>query len=362
MNKETFWQHRIIGIRRFELVLFLLFYTVFGFGYYLTIELATNSGNISNAIIDYSIKAIFTYPIWWLLIKQWRDRPILKKIWWHLLFLPVFVLGWQQVYYFVLESIGKWHLTGGGQWWDIYIPSMFYFIQFGVFHVYDYYQQIREKELQAAELRELALKSELTALKAQLNPHFLYNTFNTISASVPPEQEYTRELIATLSDLFRFQLKATKNDRVSLKEELGFLKKYLELEKARFGNRLKIEFNIAPESLEASIPPILLQPIVENAIKHGVAPKIKGGTVSILASVANHFILFKIKDNGIGLNPKYLSKNEGLGLSNTKKRLAKIYDEDLTIQNQPTGGVIVEFKIPFQKYQKKTHHLSLIPA
>lgn len=109
--------------------------------------------------------------------------------------------------------------------WDIYIPGLFMMIQFGFLFAYEHYRENQKKLLVEGELRQAALKSELSAIKAQLNPHFLYNVFNTINASVPAENEKTRQLIAELSDLFRYQLQATKEDLVPLRDEISFVKK-----------------------------------------------------------------------------------------------------------------------------------------
>ena len=143
----------------------------------------------------------------------------------HLIGLPLFVVLFQQLYYISSEALGWSHLGSYGQVWDLYIPGLFYFIQFSIFHAYEYYHDNQRQLKLKAALSEAALKSELAALKAQLNPHFLYNVFNVISASVPPGQEKTREMLAKLSDLFRYQLRASKEEVVPLRDELDFVTK-----------------------------------------------------------------------------------------------------------------------------------------
>jgi two-component system LytT family sensor kinase len=356
MRTPSFWYKKILGIQYFELGLLCLLYLVFGLAYFLALYTTSNGyvGNWDNTILDYFLKGIFTLPIWWLVFKRLSDWKIWQKILLHILLLPLFVIVWQQTYYAICEALGWGHLEGSASYWDIYIPGLFYVIQFGIFHMYDYYQKLQQQQALEAELRELALKSELTALKAQLNPHFLYNTFNTISASLPPEQENTREMIAQLSDLFRYQLKASKTELVSLGEEIGFVRTYLQLEKARFGDRLQFEFLIPEKLLPTKVPPMILQPLVENAVKHGVAPKIDGGNITIKASKNNHNIQFEIEDTGVGLTEGADIFNKGIGLTNTQKRLEKMYGSILQVLENTFKGVTVRFEIPLGVEGKKT--------
>ncbi|MEO0901398.1 MAG: histidine kinase, partial [Bacteroidota bacterium] len=283
MSKKIIW-----GITLKELLMVLIFYVTSAFLYHLTVWLSvadvrkeSNSLLGLTAFIDggglqYLIFFLFTIPIWWFMFRYLKHSALWKRLVLHIAFLPVFILVSQKIYYTTSEALGWFHLTGSSSVWDLYIPGLFYLIQFGIFHAYEHYRENQRKLKLEGELKQAALKSELAAIKAQLNPHFLYNVFNTINASVPPKQEQTRRLIATLSDLFRYQLKATKEELVSLEEELDFVKKYLELEKARFEERLNIEINVSKELYSEKIPPMLLQPLVENSVKHGIANELRG--------------------------------------------------------------------------------------
>ena len=259
--------------------------------------------------------------------------------------MPIFVLGAQKVYYLIIEQLGFGHLRGSSQIWDIYIPSLIYLIQFGILHAYEYYKENQRKLIIEGELRQAALKSELAAIKAQLNPHFLYNVFNTINASVPPKQEKTRMLIATLSDLFRYQLKASKKELVSLEEELEFVKKYLELEKARFEERLNIRINVSKELYSEKIPPMLLQPLVENSVKHGISASLEGGEISISIFKEESKLKFEIADTGKGVTDKKSMFGKGIGLSNTQLRLQKMYQSQLEILDNQPQGLKIRFAI-----------------
>ena len=295
-------------------------------------------------LLDYSFKLLVTAPIWYILFIGLRHHLLARRVLLHVVFLPVFIVVWQAIYYLVSDTIGIGRLRNSGQVWDTYIGGLFYLVQFGIYHAYAYYRDYQRQRVQEAELHELAVKSELSALKAQLNPHFLYNVFNTISATVPPELEHTRELLADLADLFRYQLQASKTDFVTVRDEVAFLQKYLDLEKARFGDRLQVVFDVPETVLNAKIPPMLLQPLVENAVRHGIAPLIEGGEVRIKITQQNGQLKVTVTDTGAGMNGKV--NGTGVGLANTRLRLKKMYGSELAITVNQPHGVVIDFVIP----------------
>ena len=245
-----------------------------------------------------------------------------------------------------MESMDKGHLEGSSEVWDIYIPALFYIIQFSLFHAFEYYYQFQKQKDTEHQLRQISLQNELSAIKAQLNPHFLYNVFNTISASVPPEQERTREMIAELADLFRYQLKASRTELVCLRDEIEFLEKYLDLEKARFGDRLVVKMDIDKTLLDENVPSMMIQPIVENCLKHGLASKIEGGEVAIFIKKRDNILNFGVKDTGVGVKDKLnLLNTEGVGLKNTQLRLEKLYHSKLVFEDNHPTGLSVSFDI-----------------
>ena len=351
---EINWQRELIwGIKLGQLSALLLAYTFFCVFYILTLSINESSYSkepfvailgtyFPNQIIDYVIKFVLTIPIWYLYFRVIQHWPIARKIILHLFTLVLFVFSWQQIFYFITESLGRGHLQGSSQVWDLYIPSFVYIIQFSVFHAFEYYFQLQKQKEIEAQLRQVALQSELSAIKAQLNPHFLYNVFNTISASVPPAMEETREMIAELADMFRYQLRASKEDFVLLRDELDFVEKYLALEKKRFGERLLIHIDVEESVMNEKIPPMILQPLVENAIKHGISSLIDGGEVSIKIHKINGKLRFEIADTGVGLRQNEEVFNKGVGLTNTQIRLEKIYHSTLQlVDNQPKGLKII---------------------
>lgn len=347
----------ILGFKIKEILAALAFYFFFASLYYVTLVFNRGIDNepnssifslirfIDNCGLQYTIFFIFTVPIWYLVFRQFRRKRLHIRLLTHLLTWPSFVFGTQWVYYEVSEALGFGHLEGASAIWDVYIPALFYLIQFGVLHAYEYYKENQRKLILEGELRQAALKSELAAIKAQLNPHFLYNVFNTINASVPAENEKTRNMIAQLSDLFRYQLRASKTDLVTLEEELDFVKKYLDLEKERFKDRLLVDIKVSRDLMAEKIPPMLLQPLVENSVKHGLSSLIEGGTVSIYIFKEEGKLKFEISDTGIGIQNKQSVFDKGVGLTNTKLRLQKMYQSQLELLDNSPKGLMVKFAI-----------------
>ncbi|MBT8275380.1 MAG: histidine kinase, partial [Bacteroidia bacterium] len=307
---------RIFGIKWKEVLILFLVYMLFAFLYHLTLWL-NREGQLDpddplfsfNSFMDsgglqYLLFFLLTIPVWFIIFRIFRSWELVYRLLVHLITLPLFVIIAQKLFYTTSEWLGYGHLQGSGQVWDIYIPALLYVLQFGIFHAYEYFIENQRKIKLEGELRTAALKSELSAIKAQLNPHFLYNVFNTINASVPPENEKTRQMIAELSDLFRYQLQASQMELVNLEEELNFVEKYLDLEKERFGDRLQIEIDVPEELYNEKIPPMLLQPLVENSVKHGLSSLIEGGKISIKIFKEDEKLKFEIADTGVGATHK----------------------------------------------------------
>lgn len=315
---------------------------------------------IPRVLLDYGTKLIITVPFWYLLFVRLRHHSLARRVLLHIILLPLFIVFWQGGYYAISDAVGMGRLRDSGQIWDTYIGSLFYLVQFGIFHAYAYYRDLQQQRIQEAHLRELAVKSELSALKAQLNPHFLYNVFNTISASVPPEQERTRELLAELADLFRYQLQASRSDEATVRDEVNFVHKYLDLEKARFGDRLSVRFDVADDVLNCLLPPMLLQPLVENAIRHGIASLIDGGEVYIRIHQHANRLQVIVSDTGVGMNGSD-EAGAGVGLANTRLRLEKMYGTTLQISENQPRGVMVAFEIPIQRTNNDPQILQAVP-
>lgn len=217
-------------------------------------------------------------------------------------------------------------------------------------HAISYYQRVREGERQTSQLETQLTKAHLRALKSQLQPHFLFNTLHSISALMLTDVRAADRMMTRLSDLLRMSL---ENDGqvTRLSRELEFVTGYLEIEKVRFGDRLGVALDIAPETLDAQVPHLLLQPLVENAVRHGVSKLSSNGKLRILASQDGHSLHLVIHDNGPGLgNGEAPGSKAGLGLRATRERLQTLYgsDQSLDVRNLPGGGVEVAVRMPFQ--------------
>ncbi len=339
----------ILTIVRKDFFLVLLFYVFMSILYYAALVIDNGIWTQHWAVLlNYALKGILTWPLWWLFFKQLASISIWKKGLLHLVAMPIFTYVWIVIYYAICDYLAIYRLSDSREVWDFYLTTLFYCIQFGIFHLYVYSKQLKAQELLAAELSKLNMQSELSALKAQLNPHFLYNVFNTINAAIPTTAKNARNMVNELSDLFRYQLKASREEVVPLREEIEFVRKYLDLEKERFGERLQYEINVDSETQEELIPPIIIQPIVENAIKHGLSSLIEGGLIKIAVRLNKSMLQFSICDTGkgVGLNSKEALLSKGVGLSNTNERLFKMYGTYLELHNNTPRGLCVNFSIP----------------
>jgi len=223
-----------------------------------------------------------------------------------------------------------------------------YWVIITVSLAFAYARKLRERELRAAELEKRLTEARLQALQMQLNPHFLFNTLHAISSLMHRDVEAADRMLVKLGDLLRRALDTSDTQEVTLREELEFLRSYAEIEQARFGERLKIELNIAPDTLDAFVPNLLLQPLVENAIKHGIEPHARAGRVEVRATRAGDKLNLEVRDNGGGLPNGAIV--EGIGLSNTRIRLEQLYGaaQQFRVANAEAGGVLVTASIPFR--------------
>lgn len=239
---------------------------------------------------------------------------------------------------------------------------LIYWIMLIFFLALDYYKKYQKREREALELElktsklesQLA-KSQLRALKMQLQPHFLFNTLHTISGLINEDVYMAKKTIALLSDLLRISLDMTDRQEIRLKEELEFINKYLEIQKTRFKDRLNIEMSIQPETLDAAVPTLLLQPLTENAISHGISPHKKAGFLKIVSQKTDSSLILEIHDSGDGIKSAAETNNsKGIGLSNTKKRLEQLYTGKYTFElnSSSLGGLEVSIKIPFKKLEE----------
>lgn len=227
-----------------------------------------------------------------------------------------------------------------------------YWLIAGAIQVYRYYVQYLSSELRLERLERSFSEARLNALRMQLDPHFLFNALNTISSQVERDPRLARRMIEHLGDLLRLSLASRDRQEVSLMEELAFLEHYLAIQKIRFGDQLKVEMEISPEVKHASVPCLFVQPLVENAIRHGVSRRAYGGTVIVSAWREDDRLSIRVLDDGVGLPVGWtLETSAGLGLSITGQRIAGLYPDGqslLAVRRRPSGGTEVEICLPLR--------------
>jgi two-component system, LytTR family, sensor kinase len=304
----------------------------------------------------YQSAAMFglSIPVWFIVIRHMhRTRWYLRGLV-HLILGPAYALAgyeylYQSVRWFAGHSIAASIQETAG--WLVYSNLILYILQFALFHSYEILRRLRLKEKLTLELLALRKEQELATLKAQINPHFFFNTLNSISAMASTDAEETRTMIAQLADLLRYATDSTKKDFVPLKDELKFVRDYVALETRRMGDRLSSAFQVDGSLASHPVPPMILQPLVENAIRHGISPLEEGGSIRVEIHREGGGIAFHIADTGVGLsgdNP--LTAAAGVGLKNTDARLRKVYGEaaGLRIQSRTGRGCEVAFTLPIR--------------
>jgi len=311
-------------------------------------------------LLEASLWAFTTVAIFWLARRFPLERGrVLRGIVVHLVAAVVIALARTGVMV-VLGGYVPWvrPRTFGPQFWGTSSQNvLFYALLLGIAHLVLYYRRYREREQAAAQLARGLTEARLQALKMQLQPHFLFNTLNAISALIPAEAKPARRMIARLGDLLRTTLEHEETQEVTLREELDFLQPYLEIEQARLEDRLTVVMNIAPETLDALVPHLILQPLVENAVRHGIAARIEPGRVEISASRGpdDRFLQLEITDDGRGVDRDHeLGTRRGVGLTNIRSRLEQLYGREhrFKLENQAAGGVLVRITLPFRSAEK----------
>jgi len=235
-----------------------------------------------------------------------------------------------------------------GMLWSLLI----YCLIVGGWWAYQSHQLYMAAELRMERMERSHAEARLNALRLQLDPHFLFNTLNTISAQVQAEPKLARQMIEHLGDLLRLSLDPKSRDEIALSDELAFLDLYLSIQHIRFGDKLRVVRHIAPEVLRSAVPSLFIQPLVENAIRHGISHRAAGGTITLSARRLDDALEITVRDDGIGLPPDGAPQRpEGLGLRLTRERIAGFHPDGATllrIANHPDGGVQVAIRMPLR--------------
>jgi hypothetical protein len=265
-------------------------------------------------------------------------------------------VGWTVLHRGGVDLLWKWvdgqpltmqggsGLVGGALFYT-FIPMAWSVLYFGV----KYYKDVQAERERALAAEGQAHRARLQALRYQLNPHFLFNTLNAVSTLiVERENDDAERMVARLSDFLRLTLECDSDVEVPLADELDFARRYLDIEQIRFGDRLVVQEDVEPEALSARVPPLLLQPLVENAVRHGIMPREDGGTLRIEARRVGERLLLRVVDDGPG-PPGNADTDGGVGLSNTTARLERLYGDDhrFTLRRADGGGCVVRVELPF---------------
>lgn len=319
---------------------------------------------VTYALGDWYVFALLSIPVS-SLARRFRFDP--GKRWRSLVVHALASVGFSLAYMVLRAGIGAWQ--SGAIFGDAFRPLLvktwhfnllIYWVIVAVTQAFDYYRKYHERELHAAELEKHLAQAKLQALQMQLKPHFLFNTLHSISSLMHKDIEAADRMITRLSDLLRAALDSAETQEVSLRQELDLLQLYLGIEQIRFGERLTVEMDIAPEALEAQVPNLILQPLVENAIRHGIEPRARPGRIELHARRQAEDLTLQVCDNGNGIKTSKPAR-QGVGLSNTRARLRELYGEAhrFEMAGRPEGGLRVELTIPYRT--TKQHETGLKP-
>ena len=297
--------------------------------------------------------AVFTPAIVWLSQRfRFEWQGLTRALLVHLPSVLVFSLG----HIAAMGAVQWWLATAWGRsflWWDEVQRSalqyfdwemMTYWTIVGLSHAVLYYRESKNRALRAALLESKLVEAELKTLQQQLHPHFLFNTLHAISALMHRDVDAADRTLMRLSDLLRMSLDNCDVQEISLQSELDFLRKYVEIEETRFADRLVVRYDVHPRTLDTLVPNLILQPLVENAIKHGVAKKAGRGHIDVTAKREGDKLLLEVRDDGVGLSEDALTAlQKGIGVSTTRARLQRLFGADYRFEfhRQPAGLAVV---------------------
>jgi hypothetical protein len=352
---------RFLGVVAFWTVVGLAFASQFYLSSALLGRTVTWQQAISYSLADWYVWAVISIPVLALARRFPPERgPMVRTAAVHL----VAALLCSSAYVVLRALVGTlhgWVIDEPATFGDVFRPLLvktfpFNLLVYGVIvsvsHAIDYYRKYHERTVQTLELEKHLTEARLQSLLRQLKPHFLFNTLNGIASLMHSDVEAADTMLVRLSNLLRLTMTQTGRPVVSLREELAFLESYLGIESIRFRDRLTVAFEIENGLQNAQIPNLILQPIVENAIRHGIEPHPRAGQIRISARREADRLLLEVTDTGDGL-PATPSGRRGIGIANTRERLAELYraDHRYEMNNRTEGGLSVLIDIPYQEEQ-----------
>jgi sensor histidine kinase YesM len=338
-----------------------------------------------SAVLEFQLETPFMYVFWntlylfealcvcialILLYSHFLFRyTILVQVSGHLLGIMVFFLMMGTLSFYLEDYVegyvyfDNWkdHIVGLLRWEGLQFQNQ-YIITAAVYYIIRYFEGLQKKELEKGELAIKNREMQLSLLKSQINPHFFFNTLNSINTLVGSSKEQARKVITQLSDIFRYALDSHGDQMVKLIHELDFIDNYIKIQQVRFGARLKFVKQVDFTCLGIPIPPMILQPLVENAVKYGIAPKNEGGSIVLTVKRVNQMIFFEVKDDGLGTKSKKVmdGSSSGVGLTNTDQRLRSTFGPGAGLRiHSSEWGYSVSFFIPLEEAEQLPHENEL---
>lgn len=310
--------------------------------------------SIADAVVFNLLFALAGYTLWFVIRYNLKEKPSgLDLLFQHLMVAAIFITAWFSISYFTLISLfpnNQDYLLFLKESipWRI-ITGLFYYIVFVlIYYVILYYEDVQEKLQRENELQNLVKEAELDALKSQINPHFLFNSLNSVSSLTLASPEKAQEMVIKLSDFLRYSLSSDRKSVTSMENEFDNISRYLDIEKVRFGKRLKFVSDVPQECQHINIPSLILQPLIENAIKHGVYNSSEEVTINLSCSKGDDFAIITITND---FDPQAIrKKGEGIGLKNIRNRLKLIYQRNDLLATKADGNLFkATLKLPLEK-------------
>jgi two-component system LytT family sensor kinase len=381
MKTRTYWQ-----TYRTELLFYFGFLTMLGIAFFLQAIYADSydpsaPSPTTNETINVLVDRLVAAYLWLLLTPaiiwsaEWiakRSFPFMIVVGMHLtagLFFTFIHIPIYTSYVYGIHTILPWMYSGifermpGISYLDYVISSLsrvnhvyrllYYSIIIAVHFAFDYFRKYSERELRASQLEVQLKEAQIRTLHQQLQPHFLFNTLNGISSLMYTSVDQADKMLTYLGDLLRISLERMNVPEVPLKDDIAFIERYLLIEKTRMGDRLIVKTNFHPDTLDALVPCMMAQPLLENAIKHGVAPHARPGTIIASSWRVAEKLFLQIEDDGDGFNgPLEQNLTKGYGIKNTLDRLSILYGSNysLTFSNKESGGLRVTLSLPFRMH------------
>ncbi len=314
---------------------------------------------LGGALGDWYVVAVLTWPVLWLERRcAFRRERWLRCAALHLLA----AIAFSGAFILLRATVAEWQGWAAGRrigFADLLRPLaiktwhfnlIIYAVIAGAAQAIRFYRDSQERAVRALELEKRLAEARLSALQMQLNPHFLFNALNSIATLIHKDPESADRMLIRLAELLRMTLDNTTAQEIPLRSEVSMLERYLDIERIRFGDRLTVRLEIPDDVWPAQVPTLLLQPIVENALRHGLSRLARPGLVEIRARAGEGRLRLEVRDNGVGW-PDRGPAREGIGLSNTRARLQHLYGNQhrLQLENHPDGGALVVVELPWRR-------------